>query len=361
MHQHCIGIASNAAFLAAPEKRQQPGLAVITWSNCTSLWLCLSSFWCHCSQMPGPQNHPATHKQRWQAVNLKDLHPELSYRQIGSKIGKTFVSKWIRLARLHSSVADQQARQTTQTECKSHSAYPGSSKAKAMQICCRYGSQSSAQFWLESQCKPSAARSQKTGPKTPQAQGSANADGKAETHKDRIRHCSPENRHSVLAQHHDHQQQHFQNACHGKASWQLVYPSTRETVGRPKHSLGVHCYIGMTCWYVTTLKFVTGTHKLAQCCSRFPGSHSASATAAGGAVLLDSLRIHLPTCSGGLQFIGALALAGQHICVCSLLPATVIACLDISQVMQCGNASAVDLSIYSVVCPFAYVCCCKPL
>ena len=266
MHQHCIGIASNAAFLAAPEKRQQPGLAVITWSNCTSLWLCLSSFWCHCSQMPGAQNHPATHKQRWQAVNLKDLHPELSYRQIGSKIGKsqTFVSKWIRLARLHSSVADQQARQTTQTECKSHSAYPGSSKAKAMQICCRYGSQSSAQIWLESQCKHSAARSQKTGPETPQAQGSANADGKAETHKDRIRHCSPENRHSVLGQHHDHQQQHFQNACHGKASWQLVYPSTRGTVGRLKHSLGVHCYIGMTCWDVTTLKFVTGTHKLAQ-------------------------------------------------------------------------------------------------
>ena len=59
--------------------------------------------------MPEAKNHPATHKQRWQAVNLKDLHPELSYRQIGSKIGRsqTFASKWIRLARLHNSVADQ--------------------------------------------------------------------------------------------------------------------------------------------------------------------------------------------------------------------------------------------------------------
>ena len=58
--------------------------------------------------MPEAKNHPATHKQRWQAVNLKDLHPELSYRQIGSKIGRsqTFASKWIRLARLHNSVAD---------------------------------------------------------------------------------------------------------------------------------------------------------------------------------------------------------------------------------------------------------------
>ena len=42
-------------------------------------------------------------------MNLKELHPELSYRQIGSRIGKsqTFASKWIRLARLHNSVADQ--------------------------------------------------------------------------------------------------------------------------------------------------------------------------------------------------------------------------------------------------------------
>ena len=42
-------------------------------------------------------------------MNLKELHLELSFRQIGSKIGKsqTFASKWIRLARLHNSVADQ--------------------------------------------------------------------------------------------------------------------------------------------------------------------------------------------------------------------------------------------------------------
>ncbi len=82
---------------------------MITWSDCNSLWLCLSSFQCHCSQMPGAKNQPATHKQRWQAVNLKELHPELCYRQIGSKVGKsqTFASKWIRLARLHNSFADQ--------------------------------------------------------------------------------------------------------------------------------------------------------------------------------------------------------------------------------------------------------------
>ena len=32
----------------------------------------------------------------------------------------------------------------------------------------------------------------------------------------------------------------------------------------PKHSLGVHCYMGMTYWGVTNLKSVTGTHKRAQ-------------------------------------------------------------------------------------------------
>ena len=110
-----------------------------------------------------------------------------------------------------------------------------------MQIYCRYCRQSSAEMWLESQGKHSAARSQKTGPETPQAQGSANADSKTETHKDQIWHCSPENRHSVLAQHHDHRQQHFQNACHGKASWQLVYPShkgnSREAQAQPRSAL----------------------------------------------------------------------------------------------------------------------------
>ncbi len=45
-----------------------------------------------------------------------------------------------------------QARQTTQTECKSNPAHPGSSEAKAMQICCCYCNQSPAEVCLESQC-----------------------------------------------------------------------------------------------------------------------------------------------------------------------------------------------------------------
>ena len=47
--------------------------------------------------------------QCWHAFNLKNLLSETSYRQIDSKIGRSqaFASKWIRLAWLHNSVADQ--------------------------------------------------------------------------------------------------------------------------------------------------------------------------------------------------------------------------------------------------------------
>ncbi|DBA72848.1 TPA: hypothetical protein ACH3X1_011566 [Trebouxia sp. C0004] len=50
----------------------------------------------------------------------------------------------------------------------------------------------------------------------------------------------------------------------GKPASSWCTQATMGTVGRPKHSLGVHCYMGMTYWGVTTLKLVTNTHKLAQ-------------------------------------------------------------------------------------------------
>ena len=50
----------------------------------------------------------------------------------------------------------------------------------------------------------------------------------------------------------------------GKRAGSWCTPATRRTVGRPKYSPGVHCYMGMTYWGVTSLKFVTGTHILAQ-------------------------------------------------------------------------------------------------
>ena len=56
----------------------------------------------------------------------------------------------------------------------------------------------------------------------------------------------------------------FRMHAMGKPAGSWCTQATRGTVGRPKHSLGVHCYMGMTYWGVTSLKFVTGTHKLAQ-------------------------------------------------------------------------------------------------
>ena len=43
---------------------------------------------------------------------------------------------------------------------------------------------------------------------------------------------------------------------------------------------------------------------------------------------MTASELTLPTCSGGLQSIGVLALAGQHLCGRSYLPSTAIACTD---------------------------------
>ena len=47
----------------------------------------------------------------------------------------------------------------------------------------------------------------------------------------------------------------------GRPSGRWCTPATRGTVGKPKHNDGVHVYMGMFCKHVTTLRFVTGTHK----------------------------------------------------------------------------------------------------
>ena len=266
-HWHCIGFAANAALCAAPEKRQQLGLAVTTWSGCTSLYLCLSSFQCHCSQMPGAKNLPAAHKQRWQAVNLTELHPELSYRQIGSKIGKsqTFASKWIRLARLHNSVADQ-----------SRSGRPHKLDAKAIQHILAAAKQK--------HCKCAAAITARVQQKSvlkvivSTVQRALRREG--------LKHLRPKVV-SMLTAKPRHTRTRFGTAAQrtDTVCWRVtmitdssifrMHPmgnpagswctqATRGTVGRPKHGLGVHCYMTMTYWGVTTLKFVSGTLKLAQ-------------------------------------------------------------------------------------------------
>ena len=54
-------------------------------------------------------NTPAPHKDRWQAVHLKQHHPEWTLRQIAGKTGRShaFVKKWNTCYELHGTVADQ--------------------------------------------------------------------------------------------------------------------------------------------------------------------------------------------------------------------------------------------------------------
>ena len=157
--------------------------------------------------MPRAKNLPSTHKQCWQAVNLKDLHPQLSCRQIGSKIGRsqTFVSKCIRLARLHNSVVDQPRPgrpHKLNTEATQH--ILAAARQKQCKSAAAIAAESSAKGCHESQCQHSATCFQKGVAETPQAQGCTNVGSKSETHKGQDWHRSPEDRHNMLAQHHDH-------------------------------------------------------------------------------------------------------------------------------------------------------------
>lgn len=47
----------------------------------------------------------------------------------------------------------------------------------------------------------------------------------------------------------------------GRPAGRWCTPSTRGSVARVKHSIGVHVYMGITYWGTTKLIFVTGTHK----------------------------------------------------------------------------------------------------
>ena len=158
--------------------------------------------------MPGAKNHPATHKERWQAVNLKDLHPKLSYRHVGSKVGRsqTFASMWITLARLQNSVADQSRPgrpHKLDTETTQHILTAAKQKQCKSAIAA-IAAKSQQKYALNISVGTVQRALRREGLTAPQAQGCANSDSKTETEKGQIWLCSPENRRSVLAQNDDH-------------------------------------------------------------------------------------------------------------------------------------------------------------
>ena len=193
--------------------------------------------------MPGANDQPATNKQRWQAVNLKELHPEPSYRQICSKIGKsqTFASKWIRLARLNNSVADQP-----------RSGRPHNLNAKAVQHILAAAKQK--------QCKPAAAIAARVQQKSV-LKVSVSTVQRA-LRRESLKHLRPKVVPMLTAKQR-HTRTRFGTAAQrtdtvcwrdtmitdssisgcismGRPAGSWCTPATRGPVGRPKHSLGVH-------------------------------------------------------------------------------------------------------------------------
>ena len=71
----------------------------------------------------------------------------------------------------------------------------------------------------------------------------------------------------------------FQLYAKGKPGGRWCTPSTRGTAGRQSHPIAVHVYMGVTYRGVTTLKFVTGTHKQPSPYTRANGSAHAGVAA----------------------------------------------------------------------------------
>ena len=71
----------------------------------------------------------------------------------------------------------------------------------------------------------------------------------------------------------------FQLYAKGRSGGRWCTQSTRGTVGRVSHPIGVHVYMGVTYWGVTTLKFVTGTHRHDKTYPRAKGGNHAGVAA----------------------------------------------------------------------------------
>ena len=215
--------------------------------------------------MTGAKNRPASQKDRWQAVHLKELHPELSFRQIGKKIGRSqsFARKWIQLSQLTGSVDDQHRSGRPQ---KLDTAAVQHVLAAAKQKHCKSAASIAAKLQQQSSILVSVSTVQRV------------------LKREGLKHLRPKIVPMLTAKQKDARVRFATRAKRtDTVCWRNVMitdssifrlhpmgrpagcwctPATRGTVGLPKHSPGVHCYMGMTCYGVTSLKFVTGTHKM---------------------------------------------------------------------------------------------------
>ncbi len=211
--------------------------------------------------MARSSNAPAPLKDRWQAVKLKQHHPEWTLRQIAGKIGRShaFVRKWNICFELHGTVVDQ----------------PSSGRPQKMTT---EAAQQAMTATQDLDCKTAGAIAvrveQQSGVKT------SHSTTTRYLRKQGLQHLRPRTVPILTAKHKAARlafakaalrstfqralvtdSKIFRLAPMGRPAGRWCTPATRGTVGKPKHSEGVHVYMGMSCRGVTTLRFVTGTHK----------------------------------------------------------------------------------------------------
>ena len=182
-------------------------------------------------------------------------------RQIAGKIGRShaFVKKWNTCYELHGTVADQPR---SGRPCKLSTEAAQQAKAAAQDVECKTASAIAARVQQQSGLHVSPSTMTRS------------------LRKSGLQHLRPKTVPILTAKHRAARLQFAKAALRtsfrrvlitdssifrlhgmGRPSGRWCTPATRGTVGKPKHSDGVHVYMGMSCKGVTTLRFVTGTHK----------------------------------------------------------------------------------------------------
>jgi len=195
-------------------------------------------------------------------VNLKELNPQLSYREIGNKIGRSqsFAMKWVKLSQLKNSVANQPRSGRPR---KLNSVAIQHVLAAAKQKQCKSAAAIATKVQQKAGIKVSistverALKSQGLKHLRPKVVPMLTATQKA-TRVMFAKKCMRGElvcwRNVLITD-----SSIFRMHPMGKPAGSWCTQATRGTVGRPKHSPGVHCYMGMSYGGVTKLKFVTAT------------------------------------------------------------------------------------------------------
>lgn len=233
-------------------------------------------------------------KLRWEAVNLHHHQPNLSFQAIGKKIGcrHAFVSRWVarhqqlghvkdkpRSGRPHKAdaAAVQHVVLTAQLpECSS----AGDIASKTEQDLGVHLSTSTIKRILRGKGL------QHLSPKIVPLLTARQKLARVKFAKAALRRGSALWRNVLITD-----SKYFKLYAMGKPAGRWCTPATRGTVPRPKHSIAVHVYMGMSYRGTPSLKFVTGTHKLA---SHYVNSKTKRLhTGVGQDEYTDILREHL--------------------------------------------------------------------